>query len=283
MARNRGRRLAQPFPLPKGAVVCGDLTLDPSQPHNNVLPFPSNLPLDTLSTTFENLQNTQTSGFGAEFGVQLMTFLEAQAHALHLDHVHIVVPQGTRHLVRNSETSFKRACGEPNVRAWLEEHVIDEGRKAAMLVGMYTYCNASYTHIHQNQVKGQVSASDPTTAWSANLGAGIGALNQQTFNVPEEQIFAVEYKLIKFKPWSKKKVEEAKLEEGPNRWKVFFGDRTKGTAAEEEENIFEFNLDDNVDNDDDKEDDNEFEDTDDGEGQDATISMKFEGCNADDV
>ncbi|MCJ1438970.1 hypothetical protein MMC27_008360 [Xylographa pallens] len=281
MARNRGRRLAQPLPLPKGTVVCGDLTLDPSQPHNSVHSFPSNLPLDIRSTTFENLHNTQTSGFGGEFGGQLMTFLKTQTHALHLDHVNIVVPQGTKYLVRNSETSFRRACGEPDVRAWLEEHVIDEGRKAAMLVGMYTYCSASYTHVHQDQLKGQLSVSDPTVVGSVNVGTGIGDLDQQTFNMPEEQIFAVEYKPIKFKPWSKKKVEEAKLEEGPNRWKVFFGDRTKGTAVEEEEeNIFEFSLDDSEE---DEEDDEEFEDLDGEEGQNPTTSMKFEGSNADEV
>ncbi|MCJ1286058.1 hypothetical protein MMC26_005400 [Xylographa opegraphella] len=269
------------MPLPKGTVVCGDLTLDPSQPHNNVRSFPSNLPLDVRSTTFENVHNTQSSGFGAEFGIQLMTFLNAQAHALHLDHVNIVVPQGTKYLVRNSEPSFKKACGEPDVRAWLKEHVIDEGRKAAMLVGIYTYCNASYTLIHQNQLKGHLSASDPTATGSANLGAGIGTLGHQTFNSPEEQIFAVEYKPIKFKPWSKKKIEEAKLEEGPNRWEVFFGDRTKGTAAEEEENIFEFNLDDNDDSDD--SDEKDEEDVDDEAGQSTTTSMKFEGSNVDEV
>ncbi|MCJ1390199.1 hypothetical protein MMC18_003057 [Xylographa bjoerkii] len=283
MARNRGRRLAQPLPLPKNTVLCGELTLDPSQPHNNVLPFPSSVPLEILSASFQNLHNCQTAGIGAEFGVQLMTFLNAQAHALHQDHFEITAPQGTKYLVRNSETSFKRACGDPAVRAWLEEHVIDEGRKAAMLVGMYTYCNASYTHIHRNHLEGQLSASDPTNAGSASLGAGVGALTQQAFNMPEEQIFAIEYKLIKFKPWSKKKVEEAKLEEGPNRWEVFFGDRTKGAAVEGQENILEFNLDDS-DNDNEIENaDDEFEEMDGEERQRNTTSMTFNGSDTDEV
>lgn len=92
-----------------------------------------------------------------------MTFLKAQARAQHLDHINISVPQGTKYLVRNSEASFKQACGNSDVRAGLEEHVIDEGRKAAMIVGMYTYSNATYVHAHHNQVGGQISVSDPRT------------------------------------------------------------------------------------------------------------------------
>jgi len=283
MARNRGRRLARPLPLPKGTVLCGELTLDPSQPHNNVLPFPSDLPLDIRSTIIREVHNTQTTGSGAEFWAQLMTFLKAQAHALHLDHVTINVPQGTKYLVRNSEASFKRACGNQDVRTWLEEHVIDEGRKAAMIVGMYTYSNATYLHTHHNQLAGQTSASDATNAASAGVGGGTAALDQQAFNMPEEQIFAIEYKPVKFKAWTRKKVEEAKLEDGPNRWEVFFGDRSKGTAANLKENIFEFDLDDNDDDDnnDNDDDDDELDDMEgEQEGKYAT-SSKFQGSNVE--
>lgn len=92
MARNRGRRLAHPLPLPKDTVLCGELTLDPSQPHNNVLPFPSDLPLDIRSEIIREVHNTQATGSGAGFWVQLMTFLKAQARALQLDDVKISVP-----------------------------------------------------------------------------------------------------------------------------------------------------------------------------------------------
>ena len=277
MARNRGRRLAHPLPLPKDTVLCGELTLDPSQPHNNVLPFPSDVPLDIRWTVLRDIETTHTTVVGAEFWAQLMTFLKAQAQALHLEHVKINVPHGTKYLVRNSEVSFKQACGKQDVRAWLEEHVIDEGRKAAMIVGMYTYSNATYVHTHDNQLGGKVSASDHTNAASAGVGAGAAAFSKQAFNMPEEQIFAIEYKPVRFKPWTKKKVKEAKLEDGPNRWEVFLGHRTKGAATDQKENIFEFDFDD--DDGDDELDDMEGEE----EGQDATTSMKFEGSNIDEI
>lgn len=148
------------------------------------------------------------------------------------------------------------------------------------MVGMYTYSNATYVHTHHNQVGGQISVSDPQDAVSAGAGGGIAALDQQAFNMPEEQIFAIEYKPVKFKPWTKKKVEEAKLEDGPNRWEVFFGDRTKSATTGLKENVVEFDLDDNDDNDDD---DDELDDMDGGEEQDAPTSMKFEGSNVDEL
>jgi len=208
MARNRGRRLAHPLPLPKDTVLCGELTLDPSQPHNNVLPFPRDLPLDIRSEIIREVHNTQATGSGAGFWIQLMTFLKAQARALQLDDVKISVPQGTKYLVRNSEPSFKTACGKQDVRNWLEEHVIDEGRKTAMIVGMYTYSNTTYVHNHHQQLGGQTSVSDATNAASAGAEVGTAAHNQQAFNMPEEQIFAIEYKPVKFKAWTKKQIEE---------------------------------------------------------------------------
>lgn len=282
MARNRARRLAHPLPLPKDTVLCGELTLDPSQPHNNVLPFPSDLALEIRSTPIHDIHNTRGTGIGADFGVQLMTFLTAQARALRLDHVEISVPRGTKYLVRNSETAFKTACAKDSVRTWLQEHVIDEGRTAAMIVGMYTYSNATYTHTHHNQLGGKIYASDPTGVVRVNVstGAGAAALDHQAFNMPEEQIFAIEFKLVKFKGWTKKKVEEARLEDKPNRWEVFFGDRSKGAAAEEKENIFEFFLDDKDQGEDN--DDDEFNEMEIEEEEGATASMKFEGSIVDD-
>jgi hypothetical protein len=159
-----------------------------------VLPFPKDLALDILSADINNVHNLGGTATGANFGLQLMTFLTAQARALHLDQVEITVPRGTKYLVRNSETAFKKACGNQDVRAWLEEHVINEGRKAAMIVGMYTYTNTTYAHTRHNQVGGCTSASDPTGTVNINIALGVGAegLDQHAFNVPDEQIFAIE-------------------------------------------------------------------------------------------
>ncbi|MCJ1243967.1 hypothetical protein MMC30_001164 [Trapelia coarctata] len=285
MPRNRGRRLAHPLPLSKDIVLCGELTLDPSQPHNNVLPFPKELALEIHSTDIHDVHTIRGTGVWADFGVQLMTFLTAQARALHLDHVEIKVPRGTQYLVRNSETAFKKACGNKDVRDWLVEHVIDEGRKAAMIVGMYTYSNATCVHTHQNQLGGRVSASIPAGTGAVNpaAGAGAAALDYQAFNMPAEQIFAIEYKRVKFKAWTKKKVEEAKLEQGPNRWEVFFGDRSKGAAADDTENIFEFDLenDDGEGGDDSDDVFNDMEDEEDEEDGQCTTALNFEGSLID--
>ena len=282
MGRNRARRLAHPLPLPKDIVLCGELTLDPSQPHNNVLPFPKHLALDIRSAEILDIHNLRGTAVGADFGLQLMTFLIAQARALHLDQVEINVPRGAKYLVRNSETAFKKACGDADVRAWLEEHVINEGRKAAMIVGMYTYTNATYSQNHQNQLGGRASGSDPTSTVNLNvaLGAAAEEIDQHAFNMPDEQIFAIEYKIVKFKPWTKKKVQEARLEDGQNRWEVFFGDRSKGAVANEKENIFEFNLDDG--DADAADEDDETEEIEDQEGDEAAPSMRFRGSLPDD-
>lgn len=293
MARNRGRRL--PLPLPKNTVVCGELILDPSQPHNAVMPLPDDLILDVRSTPFHNVHTSDGSAIGAEFGLQLMTFLKAQAKFLHLNQVDIKVPRADKYLVRDSETAFKEACGNKMVRTWLEKRVIDEGRTAAMIVGMYTYTNATYTHTHTNQLGGGISGSSSSASGNESAGGSAGAvsLNYQAFNSPEEQIFAIEYKFVKFKLFKKKKVEDARLEVGQNRWVFYFGDRSKGVAvtASDEENILQFDLEDDEskshaieDKDDDDDEEEELEESENGKkDQGVIISMDFAGSLVDEV
>ena len=286
MARNRGRRLASP--LPKNTVTGGELILDPSQPQNNLISYPKEPILDVRSIEIHNIHDPQRIDIGADLSIQLMTFLKAQAHALHLDHVQITAPKAKKYLVHNSETAFKMACKNQEIRAWLEEHVIDEGRRAAMVVGMYTYENATYVQDHRNELQGQAGASVPTDIANVKPSAGVHAtfIDHRAFGIPEEHVFAIEYKWIRFKPWTKKKVEEARLDKGPNRWEVFFGDRSKGSTAEEKENIFEFSLEDDCNE---EEEDEEAEEqvtsgeVDDDQEHNTVMSMNFDGSVVDDI
>ena len=287
MARNKARRLATP--LPKSFVLCGQLTLDAGQPQNNSIPFPKDVSLDVRSVPIDNIQTLQNTAIGMNLAAQFTAFFTAQSRALHLDAIQINVAKATRYLVWSSEPAFKKACGNQEIRTWLEEYVIDERRTAVMVVGLYTYSNATYVHTHGNKAGGEISVSLPTEAAQARLTGGAGGAQQDhhTFGMPGEHIFAIEYKRIKFKHWSKKKVEEARLEDAPNRWEVFFGDRSKGMAtSDDKENIFEFDLDNNengTNSDDDELGYDEDEDDEEGVGgpADDGVSMTFEGSMVD--
>ena len=287
MPRNKARRLEAP--LPKDFIACGQLTLDPSQPQNNSILYPSNLPLDVRSAPMQDVHAIQGTAISANLTAQLMTFLTSQARALRLDHVQVHVPEATRYLVWSSEPAFKKACGRDDIRSWLEEHVINEGRKAVMIVGMYTYSNATYVHTKGNGLAGGISVSMPTDVATARLAAGAdgAALDHHTFGMQGEHVFAIEYRRVRFRSWTKKKIADAKLEDGPNRWEVFFGDRSKGAAAaDEKENIVEFSLvDDGLD--DDRQEDETDDDDDDLDKMDEEENGKekctsFEGSKVDD-
>ena len=276
MPQVRGRRLANPLPLPKDTVLCGEIVLDPSQPYNDVVAYPEKLAsgLKILPTPLTNVHDLHGAGIGFDFKVKLMSFLTAQAKAMRLGDVEIKVARGTIYKVRDSGGAFKKACGDQEVRDWIEEHVIDEGRNAAMIVGMHTYSDATYRRTGSRQVGAGASASDPTGSTNAEATARAGAVgfDHQTFNMPDEQIFAIEYRKVMFRRWSKKMLENARLHKGPNFWEIFLGDRSKGPATDDEENTLQCELEDHdgtVDGEhgDNKEDEEEEEEEEEAEGE----------------
>ena len=61
--------------------------------------------------------------------------------------------------------------------------------------------------------------------------------------MPDEQIFAIEYRSLTWKTFRRKKVESAMLAE--NRWEIFWGDRSKGSRNDSDDGtVVEFGLDD---------------------------------------
>ena len=92
------------------------------------------------------------------------------------------------------------------------EYVINESRKAVMIVWMYSipYSNAAYVYTHHNQLERRISSSDRTSAVSTNLGAKARTLDYQAFNYVRRADLCHRVQAVKFKPWTKKKVEETK-------------------------------------------------------------------------
>lgn len=243
MTRNHGVQLRHPLPF--DAIALGDLTLNPGIPANDVRSYPPTLPeLSKHMNHIIDLQELRASEIGGNVTTQFQSFLLAKLQARHQHEGEVRVPLATKYLIRNNGDAFKAACGDPEIRSWLVEHCVDQGRPAAMIVGMYTYNDASFRDKNVAGLEIQASAVDPSG--TNNLGAQAGGvasrLHRRTFTMPDEQIFAIEYRSLAWRTLRKKTIENARLAE-KNRWEIFSGDRSKGAEDDaENQNMVEFEL-----------------------------------------
>ena len=243
MRRPHGVQLRHPLPF--DAVALGDLTLNPGIPTNDVRSYPVDQPpLKTHHNHIRNLQELQTAEVGGNISVQFQSVLQAQLQARQQEATSISAPLATRYMLRNSEDAFEDACRDPKIRKWLSEKCVDQGRPAAMIVGMYTYSDATYQHGSGKSAGLGTNAQDPSG--TTNIGVRAEATKskaiQDSYMMPDEQIFAIEYRSLTWKTFRRKKIENATLAD--NRWEIFSGDRSKGAHNDSDDGaaVVEFEL-----------------------------------------
>ncbi len=112
-----------------------------------------------------------------------------------------------------------------------------------MIFGLYTFSDATYQHGSGRSTGLGVKAQDPTGATNVGIGADAtqATASQNNYMMPDEQIFAIEYRSLTWKTFRRKKVETVVLAE--NRWEIFSGDRSKGNSKESEDGtVVDFDL-----------------------------------------
>lgn len=130
------------------------------------------------STSAENDQNRirslhelQSTEVRSNISAQFQSVLQAQLRARQQAATRFQAPLATKYMLRNSEDAFSNACNDSKIRSSLSQKCVDQERPAAMLVGMYTYSDATYQHGAGDATAFGITARDPTGVTDVGMGA----------------------------------------------------------------------------------------------------------------
>jgi hypothetical protein len=154
------------------------------------------------------------------------------------------------HYLDNVDTKFAAMCKDKAARTWFE-NAYKRRKHVYMVTAIQTLTEASMEleGTDANEVKASDTVSLSKAAGAA-LPPGIGDLKllaeyrkskhvETGFVAEGEQIYAIQYRKIKFNLFSSKEMGEANLEEG-NRWKVMW--KTMGATPAGAKDAFEVTL-----------------------------------------
>lgn len=165
----------------------------------------------------------------------------------------LAAPLATTYNLQNSNTWFKNACAQPETKKFLED-AIDDQRTVYLIVGFRTAYDArmvqNLTWKKTRGASGECSTNLITGFAPMNLASSIlvpeakfvqdaGNAQEFIYQAPGEQVFAIQYRKVKFKWFSSRKVDDTFLEVD-NRWISCWNWR--GYEEEEEDDILEATL-----------------------------------------
>jgi hypothetical protein len=185
----------QPF----DAIALGDLTPNPGIPTNDVRAYPvDEPPLRMHHNHIRGLHELQSAEVRSSISVQFQSVPQAQLQARQQAATRAQAPLATKHMLLNSEDAFSNACNDSKIRSWLSQKCVDQERPAAMIVGMYMYSDATYQYGAGDATTFGIRARDPTGVTDVGMGAVAtkAAAIQNSYVMPHEQIFAIEYRSL---------------------------------------------------------------------------------------
>ncbi|PNP49901.1 hypothetical protein THARTR1_09431 [Trichoderma harzianum] len=231
-------------PIPRDAIELGHLVADPIQPDQDyclpefaeegVEDGSSTNPAATLQR-IENFQDVLEQTRGTKLELRLPKLLSIGAS--NPDSVSLKVSSSlcVIHQLRNSSAYFDAACEDRAVRDWLERQAKRPLRTAYLICGFKTLTDARVELVHYKDNVLDLSSSVPA-AVIAGAASGLDAaarvsLNRESYEnlgytATGEQVFAVQYRKIRFALFSTKRVDTAYLDKS-NRWKSYINTRSR--------------------------------------------------------
>jgi hypothetical protein len=233
--------------LSLGTVTLGSLVPNIHLPHKDAF-FVDNL-VQTgdlqihQQKAFKGLMNSSQS---SSLQARISKLFSASAHSASPTSNELATREGRIYELKNPKAKFKQLCTLQSARDWIEDG-IRENEKSYFIIGISTFFDGEIK-FSKAQSRGLSTAIDvPIDGGAMNGGAALLAgdiaivglsasheSNQEnsfSSTVPGEQIYAVCYRRVKFKPLTKKSVDTSRLADG-DYW-AFRVDETRATAAEE--------------------------------------------------
>ena len=222
--------LISQFFLPLSAVSLGRFVISLDHPHQDF----HNPTIDAGPDFTEKVQ-TQYEGFdhSAKFQnvtSQLTTFLSSSFAKRLKTSIRITADQARTYYLNNSGQWFRDVVKSQETREWIER-TIDEGEDIYVVVAYHTLMNARVLEQLEGQSSGGGSLAIPvSTALTASgvlvpfnvADPGLSGFrgrtedNQRQFIAPGEQIYAVQYRKVRWGWFSSNKVDEITL--GTKAW-----------------------------------------------------------------
>ncbi len=255
--------LLLPLPLPADEVHIGSFLLNPRDPTQDYFDpreekpdlKPSILRVDVTDFT-KTIRDAGTKEVEAVLTDYFSTTIDwGKSKTLELSSA-----KAATYLMKNSSSWFEQVCALARTRRWFEK-IIGRGHKIYLLVGLRTIFDGRFKidHSASTSTGGHVQVPADVLAGLPPMGLDVGGggkvSKDQTasseFSAAGERIWALQYRQIKFKWYSSKKMENAALETG-TRWLTFDGRETRytypvgGAAAEDTEDMIEAFIDDEL-------------------------------------
>lgn len=256
--------------LPKDAVKLGRLVLSIKYPEQDFCdPDPEGNGVTTgapttSSTIVETFTHLVSQSRDTSFHAVLTSLISGTAGRRANTQVEVSAPTCVTHTLTHSSQFFERACEAPRVRRWLER-ALRRRQLVFLVTGIKTVTDAN---VGVELTKGKEAGGEvrvPVDVAAAggvpgvlaaggvmDVGAGGSASRQATektgFDAPGEQIFAVQYRKVKFRLFQSRRVENGFLEEGA-RWQMYVGARGEAedvASEEEEEDVVDATLSDTM-------------------------------------
>ncbi|KAJ5404021.1 hypothetical protein N7509_003892 [Penicillium cosmopolitanum] len=253
----RSSVLLPQFFLPPSAIKLGRFVTNIDEPHRDYLD-------PRLEKTFSIIEKVATQYDSADslrnqrkFGSELTAFLSSTVSSRMNTSIHINTKQVKTYYLDNNGQWFRDIVKSEDVRKWIER-TIDEGEDIYVVVGYHTVLDARIAEQSREQkaLDGNLAIPISSALLATGVVAPFGELAdprlagssgraedlQRQFVAQGEQIFAVQYRKVRFRFLSSKSVDNATLAKEA-RWERY--DRPRYLQSDMEDMI-EVALDDDL-------------------------------------
>ena len=256
--------LLLPLPLPADEVYIGSFVLnpmDPTQDYFNPQEKEPDLKPSILRVDVTDFTNTIRNAGSKQVEAVLTDYFSATIDCGKSKTLELSSAKAATYLMKNSSSWFEQVCALARTRRWFEK-IIGRGHKIYLLVGLRTVFDGRFKIGHSiststgghAQVPADVLAGLPPMGLDVGGGGKVSKdqIASSEFDAAGERIWALQYRQIKFKWYSSKKMENAALETG-TRWLTFDARETRytypvgGAVPEDTEDIIEAFIDDELD------------------------------------
>ena len=224
--------LLLPLPLPADEVHIGSLLVnprDPTQDYFDPREEKPDLEPSILRVDVTDFTNTIRDAGSKQVEAVLTDYFLTSIDWGKSKELELSSAKAATYLMKNSSSWFEQVCALARTRRWFEK-VIGRGYKIYLLVGLRTIFDGRFKidHSASTSTSGHVQLPADMLAGLPPMGLDVGGggkvSKDQTasseFSAAGERIWALQYRQIKFKWYSSKKMENAALETG-TRWLTF--------------------------------------------------------------
>ncbi|KAF3012604.1 hypothetical protein E8E14_007927 [Neopestalotiopsis sp. 37M] len=217
--------------LPGNAVGLGRLVLNPRFPEQDFFQADGAImdSSDVLTQELHDFKHTFEGNKDVGFKSYLSKILSASRDKRTGSKISLSTATCTTQYLQNSESYLDRLCDLSTCQFWLER-AIRRSQNVYLVTGIKTIVEASLRDETTSGATIQASVEAPLTMVAAAAGVPLpidGLL---------DQIFAVQYRKLCFGWFSRKKIDDARLEEG-NKWRMYIGGRGEEEQAEQDVSV----------------------------------------------